>query len=109
MTPGELIRARRLAHGLSQKRLAIRAGTTQAALSRLEGDEVSPSAARLAAILLALGETLELGTEGLPHDLDPSHLSASRARSPAERVELAWAWDRFAGELARAGAEARAR
>ncbi|MDP9227535.1 MAG: helix-turn-helix domain-containing protein, partial [Actinomycetota bacterium] len=42
-TPGQLLREARRRHGVSQKRLAIRAGTTQSAISRIEGDRVSPS------------------------------------------------------------------
>jgi transcriptional regulator with XRE-family HTH domain len=58
--PGTLIRARREAHGLSQARLALGAGTTQAAVSRLERGELSPSVATLERLLEAMGEVLEL-------------------------------------------------
>jgi len=39
---------RRRAHGLTQGQLALRAGTTQAALSRLERDELSAERVELA-------------------------------------------------------------
>jgi transcriptional regulator with XRE-family HTH domain len=106
-TPGQLIRERRLAHRLTQAQLARRAGTTQAAISRVERDELSPTYQRFAEILLCLGETLEIGVAALPRGYDPDHLRDSLARAPEERVELAWSWNRFAGEVARAGARAR--
>lgn len=107
MTPGQLIRERRLAHGLSQERLARRARTSQAAISRLERDEVSPSLQTLEEILLALGEEPGMATRPLRGDHDPAHLADMVARSPEERVELAWSWNRFAGEVALAGARSR--
>jgi transcriptional regulator with XRE-family HTH domain len=43
MSPGELIKRRRQRHGLSQRILALRAGTDQAAISRIERGDISPS------------------------------------------------------------------
>jgi transcriptional regulator with XRE-family HTH domain len=106
-TPGQTIRERRLAHGLSQARLARRAGTTQAAISRLERDELSPTYQRFADVLLSLGEAPEIRIGVLPGEYDLDHLRDSLARTAEERVELAWSWNRFAGEVARAGARAR--
>jgi DNA-binding XRE family transcriptional regulator len=40
---GELVREARLRHGLTQQELAARASTSQAAISRIEQDLVSPS------------------------------------------------------------------
>lgn len=105
---GELLRARRHAHGLTQARLARRAGTTQAAISRLERDAVSPTHQTLRQLLLALGESPALSTVALDTGVDPHHLAARRARPPHERVELAFSWNRLAGEIARAGERARA-
>lgn len=101
--PGELIRQRRLAHGLTQAQLALRAATTQTALSRLERGELSPSIATIERILLVLGETIELGARRLDGDYDEAHLAGLLARSPAERLELAMSWNRLAGEVAVAG------
>ena len=101
------MRDRRRAHGLTQAQLALRAGTTQAALSRLERDEPSPRFDSIARLLAALGEVPRLSAARPEHDLDEGHLAAQRARPPAERVELAMSWNRLAGEIARAGAAAR--
>ncbi len=108
-TPGQTIRERRMAHGLTQAQLARRAGTTQAAISRLERDELSPTFQRLADVLLALGEEPEIVVRALEGAHDKGHLRDALAREPTERVELAWSWNCFAGEVARAGERARNR
>lgn len=107
MTAGELIRSTRTRHGLSQARLALRAGTRQSAISRLERDELSPTVETLELLLNAMGEQLELGHSPLAHDHDPLHLRAMAARSPAERLALGISWNRMAGRLAAAGRRAR--
>jgi transcriptional regulator with XRE-family HTH domain len=105
--PGPLIRERRLAHGLTQAQLALRAGTTQTALSRLERGELSPTVATVERILFVLGEGLRLDAHGLEGDFDAAHLAALLARPPAERLELAMSWNKLAGEVALAGRRAR--
>lgn len=76
---GRLIRERRVAHGLTQAQLALRAGTTQTALSRLERGQLSPTVATLQRLLFVLGESLEVRAA-------PSEHSSSRwepSRSPS--------------------------
>jgi transcriptional regulator with XRE-family HTH domain len=109
VTPGDLIREARLRHGLSQRRLARRAGTHQSAISRLEADEVSPSVETLELLLRAMGERLELAGVAPERDYDPAHRRTAAARSPAERLALGISWNRMASRLARAGREARGR
>ena len=60
MDPGRLIRERRLANGLTQKQLAVRAGSTQAAISRLERGEISPTFETFERLLEVMGEEAEL-------------------------------------------------
>lgn len=60
MEIGELIRTRRTAHGLSQRRLAIRASTSQAAIAAIETGRRSPTMATVTHLLAALGEELDL-------------------------------------------------
>ena len=107
--PGQLIRERRIAHGLTQAQLALRAGTTQTALSRLERGELSPTVATVERILFVLGETVALRANGLKGDHDEAHLAGLLALSPAERLELAMSWNRLGGEVALAGERARGR
>ncbi|HEY2334890.1 MAG TPA: helix-turn-helix domain-containing protein [Solirubrobacterales bacterium] len=109
MTPGELIRATRTRHGLSQARLARRVGTQQSAISRIEADEVSPSVETLTLLLSAMGERLELASGPLERNYDSVHRKATAARPAAERLALGISWNRMAGRLQTAGREARAR
>lgn len=108
MTPGELIRSTRLRHGLSQERLALRTGTRQSAISRLERDEVSPSVETLELLLRAMGERLEIAGTPLERDYDPVHRRSNAARPIEERLALAVSWNRMAGRLRAAGRQARA-
>ena len=109
MTAGELIRTTRTRHGLSQERLARRAGTRQSAISRLERDALSPSVETLDLLMTAMGERLQLSGEPLARDYDPLHRQANAERSPEERLALAISWNRMAGRLADAGRLARTR
>jgi transcriptional regulator with XRE-family HTH domain len=103
---GDLIRQQRERLGLGQRSLARRAGTTQAAVSRIERGLTAPTWETVRALLLAMGCEPELRAQRLSGRWDPVHLAALRERSPAERLELAIAANRLAGRLRRAGAEA---
>lgn len=105
---GELIKHTRERHGISQHSLALRAATTQAAVSRIERGKVSPSFETVERLLAAMGERLRLNAERLPGDHDPVHLRAALSRTPGERLELAISWNRLAAQLSEAGRRARA-
>jgi transcriptional regulator with XRE-family HTH domain len=107
VSPGQLIRETRLRHGLSQARLALRAGTRQSAISRLEKDEVSPSFETLEQLMNAMGESVRVVPDRLEGRFDRLHLKASGDRTPEERLALAISWNRTAGRLSEAGRTAR--
>jgi transcriptional regulator with XRE-family HTH domain len=107
MTPGALIREHRERLGLSQRSLARRAGTTQAAVSKIERGLTAPTWETVRALMLALGYEPELGARRLQGRWDALHLRALRERTPAERLELAINADRLAGRLREAGERAR--
>ena len=107
MDPGTTIRERRLANGLTQAQLALRAGSTQAAISRLENGEVSPTFETFARLLTVMGEEADLVVHRGEAEYDHARQASLRARPPAERLALAISWNRLAGEVARAGAQAR--
>jgi transcriptional regulator with XRE-family HTH domain len=92
--------------GLSQRSLALRAGATQAAVSRIERGLTAPTWETVRALLLAMGHEPELRARRLQGRWDPVHLAALRERSPAERLELALSANRLAAGLRRAGQEA---
>jgi transcriptional regulator with XRE-family HTH domain len=94
-----VIRERREQQGLSQRALARRAGTTQAAVSRIERGLTSPNWETLRALLLAMGYEPALQARRLRGRWDPLHLEASRRISPSERFELAISANRLAGRL----------
>ncbi|HEX5610960.1 MAG TPA: helix-turn-helix domain-containing protein [Solirubrobacterales bacterium] len=86
MTPGEILRDARRRHGVSQKRLATRARTTQSAISRIERDRVSPSIETLRELLFLLGEDLVLGAEPRDAGIDRTLNQQSLAKSTDERM-----------------------
>ncbi len=102
-----MIRERRQANGLTQKQLAIRAGSTQAAISRLENGDLSPTFETFERLLAVMGEEAELSIDRGHGGHDRGRLLGLRSRSPVERLELAIGWNRLAGEVARAGRRAR--
>lgn len=107
VSPGQLIRATRLRRGVSQERLALRLGTRQSAISRLEADEVSPSFATVERAMRALGEEVALAAGASERRYDPLHRIAAARRTPAERLELALSWNGLAARMAEAGRRAR--
>jgi len=106
-TPGTILRERRRASGVTQAQLAIRAATTQAAISRLECDQLSPTFETFDRLLAALGDTYAIDVQRGAGGPDRAHLADLLARPPSERLELAMSWNRLAGEIAVAGRRAR--
>lgn len=88
-TPGQILREARRRHGVSQERLAVRAGTTQSAISRIERDQVSPTVETLRSLLHLLGEDLNLGTQLREFGIDSSQVTARRRATPSERLDYA--------------------
>jgi transcriptional regulator with XRE-family HTH domain len=87
MTPGELLRDARRRHGVTQQQLAARARTSQAAISRIERDLVSPSVSTLASLLDLLGEELELSATPIDYGHDRTLIRRNLSMSVAERID----------------------
>jgi transcriptional regulator with XRE-family HTH domain len=109
VNPGRLIRERRLANGLTQTQLALRAGSTQAAVSRLERGELSPTIETIERLLAVMGEEAEIVVHRGRLECDRERLRALRLRAPAKRFAQALAWNRLAGQFSVAGKRARDR
>lgn len=104
---GGVLREVREQQGLSQRRLALRAGTSQDAISRIERGVEAPTLERFAQLLAALGRRPVLSVEPLDRPVAPSELVASDAMSASERLREASSWNRVASQLAIAGERAR--
>jgi transcriptional regulator with XRE-family HTH domain len=100
MDAGGLLRQRRQAHGLSQRELAIRAGTRQSTISRIENGHEIPTVQRLDQLLTALGERLEFRAVPLDAERPAEDLQADRANSMSKRLEDGFALASFASQLA---------
>lgn len=87
LEPGRLLREARIRHGLSQERLAIRAGTTQSAISRIEQERGSPSVQTLEELLHLMGEDLVLSTVKRDTGIDLTLNRKNLEFSPAQRIE----------------------
>jgi transcriptional regulator with XRE-family HTH domain len=99
----DLVKAARARSGISQRRLALRAGTSQDAISRIERGVESPGVERLRRLLLAMGEDLKLVAEP-----DSTGQPGGARMSPAELLAESASWNRAATQLEIAGATARA-
>ena len=108
MTPAELVKELRAANGLSQHELGYRAGTSQAAIARIENGVEDVTWTRLSSILAAMGEEPVLGRRRLASRYDFDDLMHDRAMSPEWRLASGLSFNRFASEIGVAGATARA-
>jgi transcriptional regulator with XRE-family HTH domain len=94
VTAAELVRHVRRRHGISQRALALRAGTTQARVSAIERGRTQPGVETLRRLLLVMGEDLVLDSRPLPSlaEHDPIAESHARAQTPSERIADALQW-----------------
>lgn len=85
--PGRLLREARLRHGLSQERLARRAGTTQSAISRIEQERGSPTVRTLEDLLNLMGENLALTVEARDAGIDRTLVAERLRMDEGERLD----------------------
>ena len=86
-TPGGLLREARVRHELSQKQLAVRAGTTQSAIARIERDRTSPSIKTLTALFQAMEEDFVFGSRPRDWGVDLTLNHKNLEFTPTERLE----------------------
>ena len=101
------MREARRRHGLTQRQLAARARTSQAAISRIERGLVSPSVDTLAGLLWLMNERLVLGAEPVDWGHDATLNQSNLAVPPEERLRRGVVFSRRMTELRRAVADAR--
>jgi transcriptional regulator with XRE-family HTH domain len=109
MAPGALVKNLRLHHGLTQRELAYRAGTSQSAIARIENGDEDVTWKRLRSVLAAMGDAPVLDSKRLPSRYELGDLLRDRAMSPEARLANGLSVNRFGSELALAGAAARAK
>ena len=107
MTPAELVRETRLRKGLTQRRLALRAGTSQSAVARIERGDEEVTWPRLRALMVSMGEEPVLTGKPLPGRYDPGDLARDRRSAVATRLRNGLQFNEFATELALAGYRAK--
>jgi transcriptional regulator with XRE-family HTH domain len=90
------IRQARRRAGIGQRELAIRAGTSQSAISRIENGLEDATFERFAQIMAALGFAPEIELRPIAaHDAEPGRLLEQASKSPQERFEEGINWMRF--------------
>jgi transcriptional regulator with XRE-family HTH domain len=107
VTPGELVKHTRVRHGLTQRQLAHRAGTSQSAVARIESGKEEVTWSRLRLLLLVMGEQPVLESAPLPGRYDAWDVLEQRALPPATRLANGIAFNKLGTELAAAGRAAR--
>jgi transcriptional regulator with XRE-family HTH domain len=105
---GVALREAREQQGLSQRRLAVRAGTSQDAISRIERGVEAPTLERFAQLMLALGRQPVVEIEPLDSSVPAPELAIGREMTARERLREAASWNLVASRLAAAGERARA-
>ena len=99
MDAGQLVREARERHGLTQKQLAIRARTSQAAISRIERGLVSPTIETLEKLLAMVNEELVLDARAIDWGHDVTLNRIILERSVGERIAHAESFHDFAEAL----------
>jgi transcriptional regulator with XRE-family HTH domain len=106
---GQLLKAARKRAGISQRRLALRAGTSQDAISRIERGRETPTFDRLERLLEVMGERLIAGVAPAEPVLAPDELAVAKSLSPEQRLRESASWNLATTKLEIAGEQARQR
>jgi transcriptional regulator with XRE-family HTH domain len=89
---GDLLREVRTAYGISQGDLAIRANTTQSAISRIESGKVSPSFDTLRELMRMLSADLVFDVSARDTGVDLSLNERNFESTPSARIERGLGW-----------------
>lgn len=107
MSSASLVKESRLRAGLTQSQLALRCGTTQSAIARIERGAVDPSWERVVAMARACGFDISPTISPID-DAELASLRRNLDLTPDERVKRVVAMARFirAGRVALADSDA---
>jgi transcriptional regulator with XRE-family HTH domain len=105
VTAGVLLQAVRRRHGLTQRQLAARARTSQAAISRIERDIVSPSVATLAELLRLMNEQLTLDAREIDWGHDVTLIRRNLELPVEDRMRHGLEWSRLVARTVGAARE----
>jgi transcriptional regulator with XRE-family HTH domain len=94
-----LVREARRRQGISQAQLALRAGTSQHAVSLIERGLRRPSLETLERLLLVTGHRLSVELDVIATEEDPIHLAAGQRQSIATRIRGGFNFVAFANEM----------
>ncbi len=100
MVASKLVRETRARHGLSQRSLARRAGTSQSWISDVERGRVSPSEESLRRLMLCLGEELVMSTRRMVGHRDHGAPPPAADASMADRIIEGASWAELASAMA---------
>jgi plasmid maintenance system antidote protein VapI len=100
MTPGELVRETRARHGLTQRALALRAGTSQSAIARIERGEEELTWPRFRALMVSMGEEPTLTSQPLKSRYDARDMHAQRAMGKSSGLKGGLDFDELLSEMA---------
>jgi transcriptional regulator with XRE-family HTH domain len=90
-----LVKEMREVAGLSQRALAVKAGTSQPAVARYERGVATPSWETLQRIAAACGRRLEIGVTPAPDPHDVELAETLLGLDPLERLRILRRWARF--------------
>ena len=116
---GPLVLEARTRAGLTQRELALRAGTAQSVVARVERGQTNPTLETLARLITAAGFTIDMALvpitsadpliEAFKRDIDRSLLRRNLEKTANERVRSLQALVRLSHEARRAGDAARSK
>jgi UDP-N-acetylglucosamine 1-carboxyvinyltransferase len=94
-----VIRETRLRKGVSQRSLALRAGTSQSAIARIERGDEDVTWSRFRELMISLGEEPVLDSRPLKSRYDAGDMQAQRRMGKASALKSGLLFNHFTSKL----------